>query len=197
MIRIRCFVFCFVFGSSISHSVSNPAIWAASMVACRWASLKYAGTVMTALRTVCPRYASAASFSLRRIMAEISGGVKFLPSTSTFTRSVRPPTILYGTSFSSLSTSSCRRPMNRLMLYTVFVGFVTACRLAGSPTSRLPSLAKPTTLGVVRAPSWLAITFASLPSITATTLFVVPRSMPMIFSTDIGGSLCGVVGSGF
>ena len=27
-------------GSSISHSVSKPAIWAASMVACRWASLK-------------------------------------------------------------------------------------------------------------------------------------------------------------
>ena len=41
-------------GSSISHSVSKPAIAAASMVACRWASLKYAGTVMTALRTVWP-----------------------------------------------------------------------------------------------------------------------------------------------
>ena len=44
-----------VLASSISHSVSKPAIWAASMVACRWASLKYAGTVMTALRTVWPR----------------------------------------------------------------------------------------------------------------------------------------------
>jgi hypothetical protein len=39
-----------------------------------------------------------------------------------------------------------------------------------------------TTLGVVRFPSGLGITLGSLPSITATTEFVVPRSIPMIFS---------------
>ena len=38
-----------------------------------------------------------------------------------------------------------------------------------------------TTEGVVRDPSALVMTTASPPSITATTEFVVPRSMPMIF----------------
>src|SRR5690606_9167605 len=39
-----------------------------------------------------------------------------------------------------------------------------------------------TTDGVRRLPSWLAMTFTSPPSITATTLLVVPRSIPIIFS---------------
>src|SRR5262245_24244986 len=72
--------------------------------------------------------------------------------------------------------------MNRLIEYTVRRGFVIAWRLAGSPTSRSPLSVNATTLGVRRLPSWLAITFTSLPSITATTELVVPRSMPMIFS---------------
>ena len=55
MIRIRWRIRLAVFGSSSSHSVSKPAIWAASMVACRWASLKYAGTVTTAFVTRWPR----------------------------------------------------------------------------------------------------------------------------------------------
>src|SRR5213082_2747210 len=60
--------------------------------------------------------------------------------------------------------------MNRLIEYTVFSGFVTACRLATWPTSRSPVLVIATTDGVVRAPSWLGIT----------TDFVVPRSIPII-----------------
>ena len=55
---------------------------------------------------------------------------------------------------------------------------VTACRLATSPTSTSPDLANATTDGVVRAPSAFAMTVGSPPSRTATTLFVVPRSMP-------------------
>src|SRR5262249_56209063 len=106
---------CGVWGCEIGEWVWEGAIVAGWSVACRWASLKYAGTVMTAFFTVWPRYASADSFKLRRIIAEISGGVNVLPSTSTFTRSSGPPTILYGTSFSSLSTSRWRRPMKRLM----------------------------------------------------------------------------------
>src|SRR5690606_33613005 len=58
----------------------------------------------------------------------------------------------------------------------------TACRRAGSPTRTSPLLVNATTLGVSRLPSALGITLASLPSITATTELVVPRSMPMIFS---------------
>src|SRR3954451_19324870 len=55
---------------------------------------------------------------------------------------------------------------------------VTACRLATSPTSTSPDLAKATTDGVVRAPSALAMTVGSPPSKTETTEFVVPSSIP-------------------
>src|SRR5262249_37166698 len=48
------------------------------------------------------------------------------------------------------------------------------------PTRRSPSLVKATTDGVRRLPSRLVITTGSPPSITATTEFVVPRSIPII-----------------
>ena len=70
--------------------------------------------------------------------------------------------------------------MKRLMLEIVFVGLVMAWRLAGSPTLRSPPSMKATTEGVVRLPSLLLMTTGSFPSITATQLLVVPRSMPMI-----------------
>src|SRR5919107_396222 len=62
----------------------------------------------------------------------------------------------------------------------VFAGLVTAWRFASWPTSRSPVFVKATTDGTVRPPSAEAMTVGSPPSITATTLFVVPRSMPMI-----------------
>src|SRR5690625_7141021 len=55
---------------------------------------------------------------------------------------------------------------------------VTAWRLATSPTSTSPFLAKATTEGVVREPSALAMTVGSPASRTATHEFVVPRSIP-------------------
>src|SRR6266436_8199622 len=70
--------------------------------------------------------------------------------------------------------------MKRLIEYTVFSGFVTAWRLATWPTRRSPVLVMATTDGVVRAPSWLGITTGSPPCMTATTEFVVPKSMPII-----------------
>ena len=39
--------------------------------------------------------------------------------------------------------------------------------------------------GVVRLPSWLGMTIGSPPSMTATTEFVVPRSMPMTFAMSL------------
>ena len=42
-------------GSLMMRSTSSPAILPASLVACRWLSLKYAGTVMTACVTFSPR----------------------------------------------------------------------------------------------------------------------------------------------
>ena len=69
--------------------------------------------------------------------------------------------------------------MNRLMENTVFSGLVMACRLATCPTRISSSLVKPTTDGVRRLPSWLAMTVGLPPSTTATTEFVVPRSIPI------------------
>ena len=62
----------------------------------------------------------------------------------------------------------------------MLAGLVTAWRLASWPTNRSPVLVKATTDGMVRPPSAEAMTVGSPPSMTATTEFVVPRSMPMI-----------------
>src|ERR1035438_3383469 len=63
----------------------------------------------------------------------------------------------------------------------VILGWATACRLADTPTRRSLVLGlKPTTEGVVFAPSGFGITLGCPPSMTATQLLVVPRSMPMI-----------------
>ena len=55
-----------------------------------------------------------------------------------------------------------------------------ACLLASSPTSMSSDL-NATIEGVVLLPSALAITVGSPPSKIATTLFVVPRSIPTAF----------------
>src|SRR5437588_2969412 len=68
------------------------------------------------------------------------------------------------------------------MLLIVRSGLVIACRLASWPTSLSPLLLKPTTDGQSRLPSASEITVGSLPSITATTELVVPRSIPTIFA---------------
>src|SRR5438105_9571695 len=62
----------------------------------------------------------------------------------------------------------------------VFLGLTMACRLASWPTSRSPDSGKPTTEGVRFDPCLLGMTLTSLPSMMATTEFVVPRSMPTI-----------------
>ncbi len=81
---------------------------------------------------------------------------------------------------SSASRESNLRPIRRFTANTVFFGFVSAWRLAIWPTSLSPLAVKPTIEGVVRAPSWLGITWGTPPSMTATHEFVVPRSMPII-----------------
>src|SRR5215211_5720445 len=75
--------------------------------------------------------------------------------------------------------SSKRRPIRRFTANTVLSGLVTAWRLAGWPISRSPSLVKATVDGVVRAPSLFSMTFGLPPSMTATQLLVVPKSIPM------------------
>src|SRR6218665_3720835 len=72
------------------------------------------------------------------------------------------------------------RPIRRLTAYSVFLGLVTAWRLAEAPTRISPSSWEATIEGVVRAPSLFSITRVVLPSMMDTQLLVVPRSMPMI-----------------
>src|SRR3954471_10451444 len=72
--------------------------------------------------------------------------------------------------------------MKRLIEKTVFVGLVTAWRLATVPTRRSPLCAKATTDGVVRPPSLFSMTVGSPPSSTAMHELVVPRSIPMVFA---------------
>ena len=62
-------------GSFIILNTFNPAIWPASFVACLSASLKYAGTVITASVTSSPKYDSASLLSFCNILADISCGV--------------------------------------------------------------------------------------------------------------------------
>src|SRR5476651_1397416 len=82
----------------------------------------------------------------------------------------------------SLVTSLNWLPIKRFIEEIVFVGLVIAWRFAGSPTLRSPLSINATTDGVVRLPSLLAITTGSLPSITATQEFVVPKSIPIILA---------------
>src|SRR3954449_3000661 len=74
---------------------------------------------------------------------------------------------------------------------------VTAWRLAISPTRTSPFLANATTDGVVRPPSAFAMTVGSPPSRTATTEFVVPRSIPTARAIrDLLSRSCGCARSG-
>src|SRR5438128_8919548 len=82
------------------------------------------------------------------------------------------------------SSESNLRPIRRFTAKTVASGLVTACRLAICPTRRSPASVKPTIDGVVRLPSEFGITTGSPPSITATQLLVVPRSIPMTLGID-------------
>ena len=78
----------------------------------------------------------------------------------------------------SMSSDIQSVPMWRLTERMVRSAFVTAWRLAISPTSTSPPLENATTDGVVRVPSAFAMMVGSPPSRTATALLVVPRSMP-------------------
>src|SRR5688572_5592882 len=62
---------------------------------------------------------------------------------------------------------------------------VTAWRLAGWPIRRSPSLVMATIDGVVRAPSAFSMTLGLPPSMTATQLLVVPRSIPITLAIDV------------
>ena len=167
-------------GSLTILSTSSPAILPASLVACLCESLKYAGTVITALVTSWPKYFSAVSFIFCKTNAEIWEGEYFSPLLSTHASPLSAFTILNGDVCMSFCTESPSNflPINRFAAKIVLVGFVTACLLAGVPTSC--SSPNDTTDGVVLVPSAFSITLASDPSIIDTHEFVVPKSIPII-----------------
>ena len=139
--------------------------------------------MITASVTVSPKKASASSFNFRKTKLDIWLGEYSSSCTLTHASPFLAPISSNGTrSVKALVDLSLkRRPISRLIANNVFSGLVTACRLAGWPTSRSPS-AKAIIDGVVRAPSAFSITRGSEPSITATHEFVVPRSMPITFA---------------
>src|ERR1700689_1902596 len=79
------------------------------------------------------------------------------------------------------------------MAKIVFSGLTMLWRLAGWPTRISPLSVKATIDGVVLAPSAFSITFAALPSMTATQELVVPRSMPIALAIAILLSLARVL----
>ncbi len=169
-------------GSFIILITLRPAILPASFVACLWLSSKYAGTVITASVTGSPRYSSAASLMFARIWEDTSAGLYCLSLIFRLTSPLEACTIIYGRIDKSFCTSGDENflPISLLTPYTVFSGFVIACRLAICPTSLSPPSVIATIDGVVRPPSTLLMTFGSPASMIATHEFVVPRSIPII-----------------
>ena len=100
-------------GSFTIRRTSRPAIRPASLVACRWLSLKYAGTVMTACSRGSPKKASARCLRARRTWADTSGGVTALSPTLMRTTSALARNSKGQWQSSSLM-SSYPRPMKRL-----------------------------------------------------------------------------------
>ena len=103
-------------GSLMIRRTSRPAIFPASFVACRCASLKYAGTVTTACVIGCPRYDSAVSFIFCKTNAPTWDGEYCLPPAWTHASPLDALMISYGTICASfrVCSSSNRRPMRRL-----------------------------------------------------------------------------------
>mmetsp|Transcript_27244 Transcript_27244/g.83981 ORF Transcript_27244/g.83981 Transcript_27244/m.83981 type:complete len:223 (+) Transcript_27244:1255-1923(+) len=144
-------------GSLMIRKTSNPAMRPASFVAWRCESLKYAGTVTTALFTSLPRYASAISFILIKTIDETSSAANVFSSLRYVTVICGlPPTpdvTLKGQCFMSDWTAASvnLRPMRRLASKTVLYAFIATWFLAASPMRRSVSL-KATYEGVVRLP---------------------------------------------
>mmetsp|Transcript_79712 Transcript_79712/g.185075 ORF Transcript_79712/g.185075 Transcript_79712/m.185075 type:complete len:267 (+) Transcript_79712:1319-2119(+) len=144
-------------GSLMIRSTFKPESAPLSFVAWRWASLKYTGTVITASRTVAPKYSPAMAFIFWSTMAEISSGWYCFSAPSLLTvimgLSSGPGATLNGHDAKSDWTASSLnlRPMRRFVLNTVFSGLLPIWSWASSPTKH-PESVKATQEGVVRFP---------------------------------------------
>mmetsp|Transcript_9535 Transcript_9535/g.27491 ORF Transcript_9535/g.27491 Transcript_9535/m.27491 type:complete len:306 (+) Transcript_9535:1201-2118(+) len=176
-------------GSLIILKQFNPAMTAASFVACLCESLKYAGTVTTAFFTSFPKNASATSFIFTKTMDEISSAANFFfspwNSTSIIGFSASPFTMEYENSFISCCTCGSENflPINRLASKTVFFGFIATWFFAESPINLSESV-NATNDGVVRFPWSLATISTRSCCHTPTHEYVVPKSIPMAGPSD-------------
>jgi GTP-binding protein LepA len=140
--------------------INGKPVDALSTIIHREKAAHYGRSLAKKLKEVIPQHLFSASFfSLLKINADICCGVY----------SLSPIFTLWSV------------PIYLLMEPMVRSGFITACLFARSPTRSSPSSLNATIEGVVRLPSVLLITVGSPPSMTATTEFVVPKSIPMIF----------------
>ena len=126
------------------------------------------------------RNLEASPVSFLSTWAEISSAANcfLMLGQSIFTFLLSSLMTAYGTWVLSPVTSSCLLPMNRFTEKNVFVGLTTACLFAICPISISPVFVYATTLGVVLCPSAFVMIVGFPPSIAATALFVVPRSIP-------------------
>ena len=171
-------------GSLMMRRTLSPAMRPASLVACRWLSLKYAGH---------------GDNRLGDLLAEIVlGGLLHLLQDDR--RDLRRAVLLAADLDPGVAVvvldDLVRQHLDRLLHFGVVepaadqtldredrvVGLVIAWRWAICPTSRSPASVNATTDGVVRLPSELAITTGSPPSMIATQELVVPRSIPITFA---------------
>ena len=113
-------------GSLTMCRTSRPAISPADLVAARSLSPKYAGTVITTLRTGSPNRSSAVSASFFSTEADSSSGDQVFPSTTNGCSSSR----------------NVFSPMPRLNIIATRSGSMIARCLALVPTSWVPSLPK-------------------------------------------------------
>src|SRR5581483_1046925 len=145
------------------RSTVKPASSPAALVALRCASLKYAGTVITARVTSRSSARSASAFSFFKISAEICSGENSPARVRTFSRV----------------------PIRRLIDAIVFCGSSARIRLGARPTIASPFAGKCTTDGVSRSPSASASKSGKPASIAPMSEFVVPRSMPTMSDISI------------
>ena len=150
------------------RTTSRPANSPARFVAARWASLKYAGTVMTAFETALPIRHSAMRFSSLRISALTSSGLL-------------PDARRAGSWIASA-------PIQRFTLLMTRIESAALRLSALRPTSTFPSSPNQTTLGVIRFPSSSASRMGKPESTTPTAEWVVPRSIPRIIPLVSGGA---------
>ena len=138
-----------------------------------------------------PNWPSAVAFIFCKTIAEICSGANSFfslfwvgSSTTMIGLPPGPSLISNGMCLISSPISENCLPIILLMLNKVFFGFCEACLLADSPTT-LPASVKETHDAVVLSPSALDKTCASPSFHTETHEYVVPKSIPMTYSSKV------------